>query len=49
MIVSRLEQLARGQFLTMTPDGALTLLPRGVRFGRFVTSGRQLFRISSAN
>ena len=49
MIVSRLEQLERGQFLTIAPDGALTLLPRGVRFGRFVTGGRQLFRISSAN
>ena len=49
MIVSRLEQLAEGQFLTIAPDGALTLLPRGVRFGRFVTGGRRLFRISSAN
>ena len=49
MVVSRLEQLARGQFLTMAPDGALTLLPRGIRFGQFVTSGRQLFRITSAN
>ena len=49
MIVSRLEQLERGQFLTIAPDGALTLLPRGVRFGRFVTAGRQLFRIASAN
>jgi hypothetical protein len=49
MIVSRLDQLARGRFLTIAPDGALTLLPRGARFGRFVTSGRQLFRISSAN
>lgn len=49
MIVSRLEQLARGRFLTIAPDGGLTLLPRGARFGRFVTSGRQLFRISSAN
>jgi hypothetical protein len=49
MIVSRLEQLARGRFLTIAPDGALTLLPRGARFGRFVTGGRQLFRISSAN
>ena len=49
MIVSRLEQLERGHFLTIAPDGALTLLPRGVRFGRFVTAGRQLFRIASAN
>lgn len=49
MIVSRLEQLASGQFIAMAPGGALTLLPRGMRFGRFVTGGRRLFRISSAN
>ena len=49
MIVSRLEQLQEGGFLSIAPDGALTLLPRGHRFGRFVTSGRRLFRITSAN
>jgi len=49
MIGSRLEQLADGQFLSMAPNGTLTLLPRGERFGRFVTGGRRLFNITSAN
>ena len=49
MIGSRLTQLADGRFLAIRPDGALELLPRGVWFGRFVTSGRRLFRITSAN
>jgi hypothetical protein len=49
MIASRLRQLAQGRFLTIAPDGALTLEPRGVWFARFVTGGRRLFRISSAN
>lgn len=49
MIVSRLQQLADGQFLSIAGDGRLTLLPRGVAFGRFVTGGRRLFRIGSAN
>jgi hypothetical protein len=49
MVGSRLEQLAQGQFLAIRPDGAITLLPRGQRFGRFVTAGRRLFNIGSAN
>ncbi len=49
MVASRLRQLAEGDFLTIGADGALTLKPRGVRFGRFVAGGRRLFRITSAN
>ena len=49
MIASRLQQLADGKFLTIDAAGRLTLLPRGVTFGRFVTGGRRLFRIGSAN
>ena len=49
MIGSRLQQLEEGRFLSIGPDGGLTLLPRGKWFGRFVTSGRRLFNITSAN
>lgn len=49
MIASRLTQLQDGRFLTVDPAGRIALLPRGERFGRFVTGGRRLFRISSAN
>jgi hypothetical protein len=49
MIDSRLQQLEGGRFLSIRPDGAITLLPRGLRFGRFVTAGRRLFNIKSAN
>jgi hypothetical protein len=49
MIASRLAQLEDGRFLTVDPSGRITLLPRGEWFGRFVTGGRRLFRISSAN
>lgn len=49
MIASRLDQLADGQFIALDPDGTLTLKPRGEWFGRFVTGGRRLFRITSAN
>ena len=49
MIASRLQQLAQGQFIAIASDGRLTLKPRGVWFGRFVTGGRRLLRISSAN
>ncbi len=49
MIASRLVQLQDGRFLTVDPSGRITLLPRGERFGRFVTGGRRLFRISGAN
>ena len=49
MIGSRLEQLQEGRCLTIGADGTVTLLPRGQSFGRFVTGGRRLFRITSAN
>jgi hypothetical protein len=49
MVGSRLDQLEQGRFLSIRPDGVITLLPRGRRFGRFVTAGRRLFRITSAN
>jgi hypothetical protein len=49
MIESRLTQLADGRFIAIAPDGALTLEPRGRLFGRFVSGGRRLFRITSAN
>jgi len=49
MIGSRLQQLEDGRFLSIRADGTITLLPRGQRFGRFVTAGRQLFNIKSAN
>jgi hypothetical protein len=49
MIASRLAQLQDGRFLTVDAAGRITLLPRGEWFGRFVTAGRRLFRISGAN
>jgi hypothetical protein len=49
MIGSRLDQLRDGGCLTIAPDGAIALLPRGASFGRAVTAGRRLFRITSAN
>jgi hypothetical protein len=49
MVGSRLDQLEQGRFLSIRPDGIMTLLPRGQRFGRFVTAGRRLFNIRSAN
>ncbi len=49
MIESRVHQLRDGGFLEVGPDREIRLLSRGIRFGRFVTSGRRLFRIESAN
>jgi hypothetical protein len=49
MIGSRLAQLQDGRCLTIAGDGAIALLPRGRSFGRAVTAGRRLFRITSAN
>jgi hypothetical protein len=49
MIGSRLEQLQEGRCLTIGTEGTITLLRRGQSFGRFVTGGRRLFRITSAN
>ena len=49
MITSRLEQLSAGGFLAITPDRRITLTGKGLAFGRFVTAGRRLFGIASAN
>jgi hypothetical protein len=49
MIASRLSQLQDTRFLVLDAAGRITLLPRGELFGRFVTGGRRLFNISSAN
>jgi hypothetical protein len=49
MIGSRLAQLQDGRCLTIGPDDSITLLPGGQSFGRFVTGGRRLFHITSAN
>jgi hypothetical protein len=49
MILSRLAQLSAGQFLVIDEAGRIALTRKGVWFGRFVTSGRKLFRIASAN
>ena len=43
------EQLADGRFIAIADDGRVALERRGLWFGRFVTGGRRLFRISSAN
>jgi hypothetical protein len=49
MIVSRLAQMAEAGFIAIDATGGITILPRGVAFGRFVTNGRRLFGITSAN
>ena len=49
MILSRLAQLSAGRFLAIDGDGRIALEKKGSWFGRFVTSGRKLFRIASAN
>ena len=49
MIVSRLAQMAEGGFIAIDATGRITILPRGAAFGRFVTEGRRLFGITSAN
>ena len=49
MIESRLTQLSAGGFLRVAPDGRITLVGKGLWFGRFVTGGRRLFGIASAN
>lgn len=49
MIASRLQQLSDGRLIAIAADGRLTLEPRGVWLARFVTGGRRLFGISSAN
>lgn len=49
MIISRLAQLASGRFIAIDGDGRIALEKKGSWFGRFVTAGRKLFRIASAN
>lgn len=49
MIESRIAQLQAGGFLQVGPNREIRLRKRGVRFGRFVTAGRGLFGIGSAN
>ena len=49
MIASRLEQLAAGQFIEIAADERIVLTAKGLLFSRFVTAGRNLFRIGSAN
>ena len=49
MIVSRLAQLSAGQFLAIDEAGRIELTRKGAWFGWFVTSGRKLFGIASAN
>jgi len=49
MITSRLEQLSAARFIEISADGRIVLAPRGLAFGRFVTAGRKLFGIASAN
>jgi hypothetical protein len=41
--------LAAGQFIAIDGDGRIVLARKGVWFGQFVTAGRKLFRIASAN
>ena len=49
MITSRLEQLAAGRFIGISGDRRIVLTDKGRAFGRFVTAGRKLFGIASAN
>lgn len=49
MISSRLDQLSAGGFIGISGDGRITLTKKGLAFGRFVTGGRRLFLIASAN
>jgi hypothetical protein len=49
MITSRLEQLAGARCLEISADGRIALTGKGRSFGRFVTAGRSLFGIGSAN
>src|SRR6267154_1242424 len=49
MITSRLEQLSAGRFVDISGDRRIVLTGKGRAFGRFVTAGRKLFGIASAN
>ena len=49
MITSRLRQLSSARFIDMSGDGHINLTGKGITFGRFITAGRALFGIASAN
>jgi hypothetical protein len=49
MIASRLDQLTAARFMEISADQRITLTRKGLWFGRFVTTGRKLFGIASAN
>ena len=49
MIASRLDQLTAARFIEISADQRITLTSKGLWFGRFVTTGRRLFGIASAN
>jgi hypothetical protein len=49
MITARLEQLSAARFVEISGDQRIVLTSRGLAFGRFVTAGRTLFGIESAN
>ena len=49
MITSRLEQLSAARFIEISNDRRIALTGKGLSFGRFVTAGRKLFGIASAN
>ena len=49
MIGSRLDQLSAGGFIEILDERRIRLTRKGLRFGRFVSRGRTLFDIESAN
>jgi hypothetical protein len=49
MITSRLAQLSAARFIEISSDRRIALTSKGLAFGRFVTAGRRLFGIDSAN
>jgi hypothetical protein len=49
MIGSRLDQLSSGGFIEILGDRRIILTDKGLAFGRFVSRGRALFDIESAN
>ena len=49
MITSRLQQLTAAHFIEISVDRRIRLTKKGLAFGRFVTAGRKLFGIASAN
>lgn len=49
MIMSRLDQLSAARFIEIAGDQRIGLTRKGLWFGWFVTGGRKLFGIASAN